>query len=38
MQIILKNGTNDKVPTVDLNANLNEDVKGGLYVSTSIDW
>lgn len=38
MQVVLKNGTNDEVPSVDLNANLYEDVKEGLYVSTFIDW
>lgn len=34
MQVVLKNDTKDEVPTVDLNANLYEDVKEGLYVST----
>lgn len=33
MQVVLKNGTNDEVPTVDLNANLYEDVKEDLHVS-----
>lgn len=38
MQVVLKNGTNTDVPAVNLNANLYENVKEDIHVSTFINW